>query len=253
MKLRILLMVTIVLIFLASAVGCSSANSASRATTKQSSATVTDQTMGTSSVRDDVRASAALTTTQNPYPPYKGTLLLNASLRKSTKTPLWDEGATPHSGSCQFAGGAYHATIVQANQFWYCTDESLTVSDFAYQIQMTILKGDYSGIAFRNVASGSLYYFYVDTKGHYELDVNRNHQFIKTISSGTSSAIKTGYNQFNLLGVVAQGNSFDLYINVRHITHVSDATLSQGHIGVLVSESSHPTEGAFQDAKLWKL
>src|SRR5205085_2927972 len=129
---------------------------------------------------------------QNLYPPYKGTLLLNDPLRENTRDPVWDEGTTPNVGGCTFTGGAYHAAISQVHQFWYCPDYSSTFSDFAYQVQMAIIKGDHGGISFRNPAGGSLYYFYIDTKGHYELDVNENHNFIRAISSGSSPAIKTG-------------------------------------------------------------
>ncbi len=198
-------------------------------------------------------ATAALATGQNPYPPYGGALLLNDPLRENTKNPVWDEGTTPNVGFCTFRGGAYHVAISQAHQFWYCSDYSSTFSDFAYQVQMAIIKGDTGGISFRISGSGSLYYFYIDTQGNYELDVNENHNFIRAISRGSSPAIKTGYNQPNLIAVVAQGNSFDLYVNLQHLVHVNNTTFSTGQVGVIVIDRGHPTEVVFRYAKVWKL
>ena len=189
-----------------------------------------------------------------PNLPYKGYLVLDDPLQDNSRGYSWYERIDAANGwSCTFTGGAYHAAISQVHQFWYCPDYSSTFSNFAYQVQMAIIKGDHGGISFRNPAGGSLYYFYIDTKGHYELDVNKNHNFIRAISSGSSPAIKTGYNQFNLIAVVAQGNSFDLYVNLQHLAHASDTTFRLGQVGVIVIDSGHPTEAVFRNAKVWKL
>jgi hypothetical protein len=220
---------------------------------QQANVTATAQAVGTREANANATTTAVMKATQNPYPPHHGSLLLNTPLNKNTKDSIWNEGIVADLGSCQFTGGAYHAVILQSDQFWYCEDTALTVSDFAYQAQMTILKGEYGGLSFRAGTSGFLYYFYISATGTYELDIDRNHQFIRAISSGSSSAIRKGYNQPNLLGVVAQGNSFDLYINLQHIAHAKDSTFSSGQVGILVKESTHPTEAAFQYAKVWKL
>jgi len=203
-------------------------------------------------VRKNANATATATTT-NPYPPHGGILLLNAPLRENTKNPTWDEGTTPNLGSCLFTGGAYHLVVSQTNAFYYCSAEAVTLSNFAYQIQMTIIKGDHGGISFRNPAGGSLYYFYIDTQGNYELDLNKDHNFIKAIAHGSRPAIKTGYNQSNLIAVVAQGNSFDLYVNLQLLAHASDTTFSKGQVGVIAIDSGHPTEVVFSNAKVWEL
>ena len=220
---------------------------------QHASATATAQALSTVVVRVKATATAGIPTLQNPYPPYGGALLLNAPLSQNTKNPIWDEGTAPNLGFCEFRGGAYHVEISQMNQFYYCSDDSSTFGNFVYQVQMTIIKGDHGGIFFRNPAGGSLYYFYIDTQGNYELDLNKNHNYIKAIASGSSPAIKTGYNQPNLIAVVAQGDSFDLYVNLQHIAHATDTTFNSGQVGVLVIDNGLPTEATFSDAEVWKL
>ena len=197
--------------------------------------------------------TAAVSTLQNIYPPYKGKLLMNASMQNNTKSGDWNESVDPAYGFCKFTAGAYHVEAIQTGQFYYCSNKTLTLSNFAYQAQVTILKGDEAGLSFRSPSGGSLYYFYIDTKGHYELDVNRNHNFLRAVTSGTNPVIKTGYHQTNLLGVVAQGNSFDLYVNLQQVAHGSDATFSSGLLGLIVVSTKNTTEAEFQNAKAWSL
>jgi len=220
---------------------------------QHASATATAQVFSTSIARIKATVITGIPTLQNPYSPYGGTLLLNAPLIQSTKNPVWDEGTSPNLGFCEFTEGAYHAEISQTNAFYYCSAESLTLSNFAYQVQVTIIKGDHGGISFRSPAGGSLYYFYIDTQGNYELDLNKDHNFMGAIVSGSSPAIKTGYNQSNLIAVVAEGSSFDLYVNLQHVAHATDTTFNSGQIGVIAVDNGHSTEVAFRNAEVWKL
>ncbi len=196
----------------------------------------------------------AINTTANPYPPYKGTLALNDPLKDNSKGYAWNELTQTDYGFCKFLGTAYHAEVSQNSSFFRCSTDSLNFSNFAYQVQMTILTGDRGGIAFRaDDAHGSLYLFTFGIDGTYRLSIIKNHNFVKRVSAGPSPAIKTGYNQSNLIAVVAQGNSFDLYVNQQHIAHASDNTFSIGQIGVVASDTSKPTEVAFSNAKVWTL
>ena len=251
MKLRVALFIGLLLILLAGGLGFFLIKgNLDQVATRNAKATVTAQAIRASIVEANATATAATT---NPYPPHGGVLLLNAPLHENTKNPAWDEGTTPNLGFCEFTGGAYHIEVAQMNAFYYCSAKSLVLSNFAYQVQMTIIKGDHGGISFRSPAGGSLYYFYIDTRGNYELDLNKDHNFVRTISSGFSSAIRTGYNQSNFIAVVAQGNSFDLYVNLQHVAHTTDATFSSGQVGVLVIDNGHSTEAAFSNVKVWTL
>jgi hypothetical protein len=142
---------------------------------------------------------------------------------------------------------------VQAG-FIACNAEATTFGELAYQVQMTILKGDRGGIFFRQVGSqGPYYYFSITVTGSYELDASTDGKNLTILRKGTSSAIKTGLNQSNLLAVVAQGSMIDLYVNGQHIDQISDTTSSSGLIGVAADASHQPAEVAFSNAQVWAL
>ena len=196
-------------------------------------------------------ATAAVGATQNPYPPYSGTLALNDPLQDNTNGYNWGVDATT-TGSCRFINGAYHITMPVTGQFHYCTASATDFTDFAYQVQMTITQGDQGGILFRAIAGqGNFYYFHISRKGLYALDVYKNYTYIRTLHGGFSAAINTVLNAPNLLGVVAKGNNFDLYINLQYVASASDKTFSNGQIGVAADDEGNVTEAVFRFAKVW--
>jgi hypothetical protein len=72
----------------------------------------------------------------------------------------------------------------------------------------------------------------------------------------TSSAIKQGYHQANLLAVTAYGDQLKFYINqheIDSIHHRIDGASSQGRIGVSIAALSQITIAMFSNAKTWKL
>ncbi len=75
------------------------------------------------------------------------------------------------------------------------------------------------------------------------------------VKGGSSSAIKVGLNQSNLIAIVAHGNTLDLFVNKQYITSVNDSTPSGGGIGVVAfcNAMSKPTEVEFRNAIVWIL
>ncbi len=75
------------------------------------------------------------------------------------------------------------------------------------------------------------------------------------IPSHSNSAINAGLNQSNLVAVVAQGSTLNLYINQQKIDSISDTTYSHGEIAVVADgfPSNHPTEVMYSNARVWKL
>ena len=137
-----------------------------------------------------------------------------------------------------------------------CPSSSPTFSDFAYQVQMTIVKGDGGGISFRfDTTKGNSYIFFIDQNGDYQLgnfnNCNSNNCKYSTLVSSWSAAINAGLNQPNLLAVVASGRTIDLYVNHQKIDSVHDSSYSQGQIGVSAIDLKSPTEVVFRDAKVW--
>ncbi|HLJ36507.1 MAG TPA: serine/threonine-protein kinase [Ktedonobacteraceae bacterium] len=188
--------------------------------------------------------ATAIAAQNNPFG--SGTLALNDPLTDNSRGYGWEEGERD-SGYCTFTGGAYHTSIPLAGYFHSCLALSTNFSNFAYQVQMTILLGKYGGIVFRADRSTThFYYFLVDSSGDYYLKVYFD-KFgdSRVVTSGTSSALSAT----NLLGVVAQGSTISLYINQQLITTVSDSTFTSGQVGIVTLSG----EAAFTDAKVWTI
>ncbi|HYU76370.1 MAG TPA: hypothetical protein VEL31_27165 [Ktedonobacteraceae bacterium] len=167
----------------------------------------------------------------------------------------WDEEHPP-TYSCTFMKGAYHASLQVKPDYVECPAYSTTnFSDFTYQIQMTIARGDNGGILFRFDDSNEKgYSFTIDQYGAYDLQLWRGKGKRENLLNGSSSVIKTGLNQTNLIAIVADGSNIYLYMNHHYLNRASDTTYQSGEIGVLAENStSSSTEVVFSSAQVWKL
>ena len=211
----------------------------------------------TATAQATARATAARATrtvqTNGGYP-FSNTLLLNDPLTNNSKGQQWEEGSD-EIGSCAFTGGAYHDSLEQANRFHACIARASNFSNFTYEVQMTIIKGDCGGIIFRR-SGPSFYYLRVCQDGSYtfiryasDTDTQKN----LTLKTSTAAAIHKGLNQANLVAVVARGSKLDLYVNRQLIASVSDNSYTQGQIGLVAKEIQNPTEVVFSNVKVWKL
>jgi DnaJ C terminal domain len=170
----------------------------------------------------------------------------------------WDVGSANGQGSCKFSGNAYHAGAQQSNYFYACFAETPTFSNLAYQVQMTIIQGDYGGIIFHADSTNSKYYYYrIGKDGAYDLTVSTDTSFAhdRLLKSGNaSSIIKTGLNQPNLVAVVAKGSDLYLFVNQQYLDKVSDSTYKSGQIGIFGGNfTSTSADVAFTNAKVWTL
>lgn len=163
--------------------------------------------------------------------------------------------------SCQFSGGAYHASVSIANNYVPClalATQDSNLQNIAFQVQVTIIKGDAGGLVFHSNASGANNYsftFCIDAacgQGYYGLYIGQNMHY-SHIVSGLNAAIKAGLNQTNLLTVVVLNGAIYLYINNQYLTQVQDNTFSSGYIGVTAYEGSNSTDVSFSNAEVWKL
>lgn len=185
-----------------------------------------------------------------PYPPYRGRLALNDPLRDNSKGYAWDEGTRSDGSFCKFLGSAYHANQVDPQHFNACIAEATNFSNFAFEVQMTILKGGGGGMIFRaDNATGNLYYLRILQSGNYILSAFGS--VSTTLVSGSSSAIKTGLNQINQIAVVADGSTFDFYVNSQKINSISDTLYTRGAIGVTADYA--PAEVVYSNARVWEL
>jgi hypothetical protein len=167
----------------------------------------------------------------------------------------WEEDSKA-GGGCAFTNQAYHATMSQTGFFASCRELSSTFSNFVFQVQMTVLKGDRGGIIFRSAKSNTNFYlFRVGQDGSYDLFlyVDTNGSNAKSLAQGYSSTIHKGLNVPNNIAVVARGSNLSFYVNQQYVTSVNDTTYNSGAIGVFADDQLNPTEVAFNHAEVWVL
>ncbi len=198
----------------------------------------------------------------NPYIAGASVLVMNDPLSMNNQTANWQEN--PHAG-CQFTNGSYHVSAA-INLFTSCFATGSNYTNFTYQIQMMFVQNapKYStgGIIFRSSTDQHQYYsFEVYASGRYIFQKCSNGNTNCIILAGSPldppvSAFHVG--QTNTLAVVANQNTFTLYINQQAVGHLqTDKTspYTQGMIGVLAhggQGSSTPTEVAYSNIKLWE-
>ncbi len=197
--------------------------------------------------------AAPLDTVQNPYPPYKGVLVLDDTMSDNSKGFQWGEDTD--EGTCRFRNGAYYIDTATSDYVEYCTGAATHFSDYVFQVQMTILKGDRGGLSFLvDSAQKTVYYFGIGQDGSYVLDFFRGEDGTNILKGNASSLIHQGLNRPNLLGVSVMGNHVDLYINMQLLLHVNiTGYFSGSSIGMAAQDKISPTEVVFHDAKVWSL
>lgn len=217
----------------------------------QSTATMHAQQAATSQAQQ-ATATAFANTPQGIYNrATSGSPVLDDPLSQND-TNNWNEGTG--NSSCTFTGGAYHASDQLKNNTVYCSASSTNFSNFVYQVQMTIVKGEFGGIFFRfNIAKFKGYQFNIGQDGTYSLylSVDSTGTHDQLLRSGSSSFFKTGLNQTNLIAIVASGSNIYLYVNKQYVTSASDSTYNSGQIGVLAGNITVPTEVMFRNAQVW--
>jgi len=138
-----------------------------------------------------------------------------------------------------------------------CMAQAAHFGDLAYQVQMTIAKGDLGGIVFRADGLQTKYYsFFIDRSGTYTLitsvDDTGTHDYV--LQKGTSSFIKTDLKQVNLLAVIARGSTIFLYINQHYITGASDSAYRTGQIGLFGGNTTTTqADVLFRHVQVWNV
>ncbi len=203
-------------------------------------------------------AGVAVESLPNPYPPFHGTLRIHDPLQDNTAGYGWMDDSVQHTTAtegCHFCQEAYHLTTSSPPQslMVYCLALNTNFSNFVYQIEATLFTGAEIGIVFRQTPGYRFYYFYIRRDGSYGLLWSAGTQSHR-LADGLSSAIQIEVGQPNVLAVVANGMSIDLYVNQRHLTQVNDATYQAGRIGIAAAtDAGIPNEAAFRNVMLWTL
>ncbi|HXX78351.1 MAG TPA: family 16 glycoside hydrolase [Ktedonobacteraceae bacterium] len=222
--------------------------------TAQAQASATAVAAVTATAQAQVSATAAVNAANpNPYTPGQGQLALKDPLTDNSQGYKWDV-SNQSDGTCAFTGGSYHVSTTKTQFFFLCAAEATDFSNFAFEIQAKIVQGDCAGVVFRaDTNNGKMYFYEVCQDGTYDfsryLDYSGNN--VKDLAGGSSAAIVTGLNQTNTLGIVAQGSTLTIYVNKQKITSVTDSSFTHGQFGVFADATNHPTEVAFNNAKVW--
>jgi hypothetical protein len=162
----------------------------------------------------------------------------------------WETGS-----GCSFTNSAYTATVQAKGFFLPCLAKSIKVSNFVYQVDMNIAKGDAGGLIVRaDQHNTRSYIFVVGQDSSYSLYfyAGNTQKAAQHIADGYSDLIKTGYDHENTLGVLASGTSLDFYINQKYVASVADAKMTSGQVGVLANNYKNATEVIYSHAKVWK-
>ncbi len=230
-----------------------SAQTTSTANTQASNTAVAQANVtGTANAQATAVVVATQTALQNIYTTStQGNPAINDSLSGNSNSN-WDVDSAQGGGGCSFSGGAYHASLDAKGFYFPCAAENTNVSNFAFQVNMNIDKGDAGGLLFRsNRNSFQFYALQINSDGSYNLFVSKDQSHNSNLLVGTSTAYKKG--QTNLIAIVARGSNFYIYINKQYTGSVNDGTYASGQIGVLVDDRTNPTDVAYTNAQVWTL
>lgn len=217
--------------------------------TANANATATAQANATrvANLTATANASATAFAIQNTYP-FSANLKLNDPLTDNSKGYQWET-----SDFCKFTGSAYHVVDPQTNTYSPCAGINTDFSDFTFQVEMSISKGDGGGLIFRgNEAKSQYYRFAIYTDGTYGIYVyvDTTGQNARTLKSGN---LGQTLNDTNTISVVARGETLALYVNQTEVTSVTDSTYTHGQIGFSATNLSHAADVIFTNAKVWAL
>jgi len=229
-------------------------NATITATTATAQATATTQANATATAQATATTQSTYATATATANPYGGTLALSDSLSDTSHGYGWPV-VNDQFGTCQFSEGAYRVSTTISSGGHWC-DASPDFSNFAFEVQMTIIKGDAGGITFRaGNALNTRYKFYVAYKGNCGLYVAQGTSNTRTlVQPALSLAVHQGLGKTNTIAVVAQGNTITLHVNHQQIASVTDSTSRHGLIGLVVSSyapGGYPTEVAYSNARVW--
>ena len=232
---RVVLLVGLTLLVLIGSLGLFIIRSTNQMTTNNAYATATAQTnttiiANTTTIMAQVNAAATAT----------ATALYNDYVHATSGTPVLDDSQI----GCDFTGGAYHVSINQKNTFLVCYAQP-TFSNFAFQEQMTILKGDYGGIVFRTNKDNAFGYRFA-----FGLGICNFHYGDKQLAE---SAIRANLNQAYLLTAIARGSSISLYVDKQWVATVEDNSASSGGIGLMAGDFANTADVAFRHVQVWNL
>jgi hypothetical protein len=275
---RTILIAVVILLIIGSGLAILLINNAN--TTKHNNAVATEQAQGTSSARMATAAQATIIAVQATNNAAAATTVAQAQATNIASTatavanpdlyqpvnsvlalidPLsqpfaWTNGSnTSFGGHCQFVNGAYQISQSVVHRTFVCSSNYATYNNFAFEVRVTINQGDCGGMSIRgNSDSANSYDFQVCRDGEYGF-IRYTSNKGTFLTSGNSSAINQGINQSNVIAVLANGSSFELYVNHQQIGSVTDNNYTQGAVGLIAVDSIDQTVVTYQNVRIWTI
>jgi hypothetical protein len=221
------------------------------ATTYVITATVQAERSAAAQAKVNTTAEAVANASPIAYPPQSTSPVLNDPLQDNSKGNNWQVD-DPSKGKCKFINRAYD---INTNQQEWCVAGTTDFTNFIYEVQMKVVKGDGGGIVFRSDPTNEFrsYYFAMNQNGSYSVHAYARDKGDAVLAQSSSPAIHRGLNQTNLVAAVVRGTIIELYVNYQRVAVVGASTYTHGRIGVIVTGDRNPTEVIFQNAQVWKL
>ncbi|HLI69230.1 MAG TPA: protein kinase [Ktedonobacteraceae bacterium] len=156
--------------------------------------------------------------------------------------------------SCAFQNNAYFVTASGTNTLQPCISSSLQYSNAAFQINVTLISAADAGLIFRASSDGSRFYdFEITNQGQFYLRYRNNGAYTFLIQNTPSSSIK-GAGEQNTLLVIANGSTFQLFINGTFVGQTQDSTFSSGQLGVATGTlSSDHGDASFANLTIYSI
>lgn len=203
---------------------------------------------------DEAQASATAQAYQDLYRRVtSGTPVLNDAL-KAQGSGQWDTGVNQDKSSCTFKNDGYHVSQPNAGFFLPCYESSMNFTNFALQVDMTIVNGNFGGLVFRaDPSTGREYLFTINAYGAYSFYIytgNQASQSSTILNSTTEYMDSSGSTEITL---VVQESTFSFYLNGHFVDSTTNTALTSGLIGLVADNHNQPTEVTFSNTKIWIL
>ncbi|QBD75184.1 hypothetical protein EPA93_03920 [Ktedonosporobacter rubrisoli] len=207
----------------------------------------------------EVVATATATTAQQMYiQDTSGIPAIEDPLSDNNKGYAWGVLTFNFGGSCWFTGKDYHLAITNSANYWmWCAGRGIALNNFAFQVQERMLKPGDAGIVFGYTANG-FYRMDVGSEGTFTLyQYTENNKQTQVVQSGTSSAIKSGLNQANIMTLDVHNGNLYFYVNSQFVMNedlsANGLPYKPGTFGFAAENFGQPTEVVYTNLKVWML
>ncbi|MBV9229077.1 MAG: serine/threonine protein kinase [Chloroflexi bacterium] len=224
-----------------------------QAQTAQARGTTNTNVEATAEASATAEAEVTATAESNLYAEAtQGTPIIDEALSQNIGNQ-WDENTSSRNERCTFTGGAYHIIEPQPGYTYPCFANGSTFSNFAFQVQMTIIKGDVGGLVFFADSAHTHYCASIlNNEGNFAFFCYVNSSSSFTVPSNSVVGQKSP--QPNLLTVIVHNNRVSLYVNKQYVGSIVLSLFSSGgEIGMVAYDIKQPTEVAFSHAQVWSL